>query len=342
MELWLLNNDFTKLEVIEGYVSFIWTERYDEYGDFKLRVPIKQIRTHAFRVGRYIWNTESNKLMRILSYIKDTFTEDGEGDTVTLEGKSMEYIFQERVLLPNRETGGLWIDENYAGNLATTMVSTVCVTGENQSSLDVIPNLDLAWPGQVGRHELIEVRPTSLYEAFVPLIQASDLGFRVNFNRATKRFTFHVFEGVEKSLMRFMPENDNIINVRHMNSIVENRNVAYVHHREFPTPTVVSWNDETYSGLDRRVMVVDGSSIQAPTVTQLRREGRIALRNHRNLKMMDGEAIGNSFVYNQTYRMGDIVQVRDELGRESRARIVEYIWSHDSKGFKSYPTFRIF
>lgn len=338
MELWVLDENLKKMDLVENYLSFIWTERYDEPGEVQLRLPYGQnSRTGLLQVGRYLWNDESNKLMKILTHQNTSLTGGSGDDSVLVTGKSLEHIVNQRVLLPNTSEG-YWEKTGTAGRIVTRMVIDV-LEGDNQSSLDGIPRLTIYYPEDEGQEISVQSRPQILYSAMKPLLAEEDLGFNLRFDYHTKDFTFQVHRGVERDNMLFSPDFDNLTNVRYLRSIEDYKNVAYVYHKDAPV-MVVSRSGTHFEGFDRRVMYVDASSIDNPTATALRQEGKAALAETDKVNLVEGEALPSLYIYNGNYRLGDRVRIRNQLGVTTPARVVEYVWSHDAEGLKEYPTFK--
>lgn len=105
---------------------------------------------------------------------------------------------------------------------------------------------------------------------------------------------------------------------------------------------------EPYSGLDRRVIVLDGS--QNPysstentvySVGEIRRAlALIELYKYNATALFDGsvsELVASR--YNVDYNLGDIVTINGEYGLSEKVRVTEFIRSSDSSGDKAYPTF---
>lgn len=46
------------------------------------------------------------------------------------------------------------------------------------------------------------------------------------------------------------------------------------------------------------------------------------------------------FRYGEDFFNGDIVQIANEYGHETQARILEIVQSEDENGFSVYPTFK--
>lgn len=93
------------------------------------------------------------------------------------------------------------------------------------------------------------------------------------------------------------------------------------------------------SGLDRRVILVDGSQSNI-TDTELVEQGKISLADARETAMFDGSINQDlsPYVYNVDYSLGDIVKLVGDYGLSGKARVTEYIRSEDATGTKSYPT----
>lgn len=46
------------------------------------------------------------------------------------------------------------------------------------------------------------------------------------------------------------------------------------------------------------------------------------------------------FKYGEDFFNGDVVQIANEYGHETRARILEIVMSEDNEGVSLYPTFK--
>lgn len=65
---------------------------------------------------------------------------------------------------------------------------------------------------------------------------------------------------------------------------------------------------------------------------------RKALREHKKIKIIDGEVTPGSFVYKQDYDLGDLVQIEGDFGDPIDGVITEFVRSQDETGERSYPT----
>lgn len=93
--------------VEEGFSSLVWTERYQEPGDFILEIPLKDANVEMYQVGDYISMDESQESMIIQSIdINDSI----EDPLLKIEGKTLTTILDRRVDQPGyfNKYAGIW------------------------------------------------------------------------------------------------------------------------------------------------------------------------------------------------------------------------------------------
>ena len=113
----------------------------------------------------------------------------------------------------------------------------------------------------------------------------------------------------------------------------------------------------TYTGLNRREVFCDARNVPYKddenhvyawkTVVRpaLQEEGRKTLSSlsNKKAKTFEGEVdYSTTYVYGVDYKLGDVVDVMDVYGHETKARIVEVTFSDDEEGFSINPTFEMF
>ena len=59
MEVYVLNTNFESVAVIDEFESLIWTDRYDEAGDFELFMAMNNDLLKYIRQDYYLWNPKS-------------------------------------------------------------------------------------------------------------------------------------------------------------------------------------------------------------------------------------------------------------------------------------------
>jgi hypothetical protein len=98
--------------------------------------------------------------------------------------------------------------------------------------------------------------------------------------------------------------------------------------------------EDSPSGLDRRVKLVDGSTSGTASADSLKNEGSRALSEAHVTAMFDGSVNQDlsPYIYGRDYGLGDIVKLVGDYGLEEKARVTEYIRVEDATGNKAYPT----
>ena len=83
--------------VEEGFSSLVWTERYQEPGDFILEIPLKDANVEMYQMGDYISMDESQESMIIQSI---DINDDIEEPLLKIEGRTLTTILDRRVDQP--------------------------------------------------------------------------------------------------------------------------------------------------------------------------------------------------------------------------------------------------
>lgn len=102
----------------------------------------------------------------------------------------------------------------------------------------------------------------------------------------------------------------------------------------------VAINNEVYYGEvgDFECTLIELSSNEY--VAQMRQRGAKELSENPEVISFEGEAeTSTTYVYGEDFFNGDIVQVANEYGHETAARIVEIVISDNEEGYSVYPTF---
>lgn len=105
------------------------------------------------------------------------------------------------------------------------------------------------------------------------------------------------------------------------------------------------------SGLNRREIFTDARDISsdagdgvtltdAEYTAQLQQRGREKLSENTDVTSFEGQVETTiMFKYREDFFNGDIVQITNEYGHETKARILEIVMSENEEGTSVYPTF---
>ena len=95
-EIRVLNKNLEFDGIIDIYESFIWTERFNEYGDFELYTQMDPYILDTVQIGDYLEIADSDYVMVVESVVLDHDYE--QGNHITIKGRSVESILDRRVI----------------------------------------------------------------------------------------------------------------------------------------------------------------------------------------------------------------------------------------------------
>jgi hypothetical protein len=185
-----------------------------------------------------------------------------------------------------------------------------------------------------------------------------NIGFKITLSNEDQ-FIFKLYAGVDRSYEQiinphvvFSPNFDNLINADYTESKKTLKTVTVVagEGEETARKTTVVGSG---SSLTRRELYTDANDLSqndGETVltdeeylAQLIQRGTDELSKYIVIKSFESQidSITNLFKYNEDFFMGDLVQIANDYGIESRARVTEIIHSQSKEGIEIYPTFSI-
>jgi len=96
MDVYILDDNLRRTEVIDRFESLIWTERFQSYGEFELTINSSQSAKNLFTYGTKLLTNKSNRIMQV-DEVEDKTDTDGT-KRLTVKGSSIERVLQDRVL----------------------------------------------------------------------------------------------------------------------------------------------------------------------------------------------------------------------------------------------------
>lgn len=352
-DILVLDKEFNTLSVIDTFHSLIWITRRKDVGEFELHLPVETRGVSDLERGNYLIIEKSDRVMIVEN--KQSNLDDEEGNKLVISGRSLESILDRRIV---------WKKTLVNGNLQNGIKKLITENAISPSDPSrKIPGL-IFQDSNDPRITSIEIEPyeflgedlLSIVEYFCDLY---DLGFSILLDNTDGTMIFSLYMGEDLSYKQdknpyitFSPEYDNLYNSSYYESDTEYKNVilasAYID-GENPTFIEVKARDSVY-GLDRREMygevsgivtVIDDKKISdADFKKQVAQKGAEELSEHPVKIAFEGEIEAlQQFVLGRDFFLGDVVQVVNDYGIESRSRIDEIILNEDSSGYQIYPTF---
>lgn len=359
MDLYILDALFRRIHVIDRYISLIWTERFNTYGDFQLDIYSEFETRSVLTPDTYLAMSKSNYIMRIESFEDDV---DAQGNRILIvKGRSMEAILLDRVAKDSISTltvSPQWTITNPPAVIARKIYHDICVTGI-LSTGDVIPgvvegilpSLSVSTIPEPADPITVNLKPTTVYDAVAIQICAIwELGMRFLRDDSTGLIYFDIYAGDDRTSDQttltpviFSPHLDNLQNTKELTTIDKSKNVAYVYSPDGFEMVYPFGVDPTIEGFERRVLVVNAIDVTTTSTTDvpgtLIQRGNDALAAARTSQLFDGEISQNSqYVYGKDYNLGDLVEMQNIDGVANQMRVTEQIFVNDQQGQRSYPT----
>lgn len=349
MDLLVLNTDLDAISVVDTYESFIWTDRYRQPGDFELYMSMMLSVLQYIRQDYYIWNRDSEHVMIIEKIRIDSDVEDGNHITVT--GRSLESILDRRIVWGQQVIRG-----NLQNGIKTLLNSCIISPSDSNRKISNFIFKESTDPAITSLTIDAQYTGDNLLTVIEKICAEHDIGFKVTLNN-NKQFVFELYAGVNRSYDQtsnpyvvFSPKFENIINSNYIESKSALKTVTLIggegegSARKY---TTVGGG----SGLNRREIFTDARDISsdagngvtltdAEYTSQLQQRGREKLSENTDVTSFEGQVETTiMFKYGEDFFNGDIVQITNEYGHETKARILEIVMSENEEGTSVYPTF---
>lgn len=350
MEVLIMNEKFQQVCLIDAFESLIWTERYHGFGDFEIYTPANAELMKAVKQDYYAWLKDSDQVM-IVEEVQIS-TEVETGGHLTISGRSLESILDRRIIWQQTILNGNL--QNGIKKLITENVISPAIGDRKISGFIFQESKD---PYVTGLSIRAQYTGDNLYETIETICKAYNLGFQITLNEQNQ-FVFMLYSGVDRSYDQsvnpyviFSPKFENIINSNYLESKKTLKNVTLVAGEDEGTTRrtrIVGAGKD----LDRRELYTDARDLQSETQdgklsdveynAHLDQRGREKLSEYQITKSFEGQVESTqTFVYGKDFYKGDIVQIVNEYGIESKVRVIEIVRVQDTTGYETYPTFSV-
>ena len=340
---YILDNNFIPLAAFENYISFLWTDRYAEEGDFEIETVPEASLLAVCKQDYYIMNTDSEHEM-IIEGLK-IVTDVDDGPRLYVTGSSLESILKRRIVWSKTVLNG-----NLQNGIKTLLDENIILPTDTSRK---IPNFifQASTDTDITKLEIArECDKENLYDLIVDICKTKKIGFKIVRN-TSNQFVFSLYAGKDHSytqetlpFVAFSPKFDNLENSEFNNSTADSVNTVYVTGGENDSESLVLGNN---SGLTRRESHVSAGtmdeSYSGSYTDFLTEKGNEELKDKKITKTFEGNVDSTGlFKLGVDFSLGDIVQIENEFEIRDRARIVEIIHSDDKSGRIVYPTFEAY
>lgn len=349
MNIYVLDQSFEIIAIIDEYESIIWTTRYFTYGDFELYLSAENDLMDLLQIGNYLVRDKdvNGAIYQNVMIIRNVeITTDAEdGDHLIVTGYDLKSILNRRII-PEQT--------NLYGNVDALLQDLVYTEIINPSiAARQISNFTAG----VNKIQTVytmrqQITGKNLGEIMAKICTAYGYGYDVYIDNGN--FVFYVYEGADRSYNQnvnpYVVFSNNYGNLLNSDYVINNDNFANV--------AVVAGEGE---GLDRKKVTVgdasgleryevwidsrntssdDGTISEDEYLELLAQEGVESLSEMATTTTFSGEIDDSTnYTINVDYFLGDIVQIENDYGIQATTRIIEIIESEDETGQQVIPTF---
>lgn len=261
MDLLILDKNLQVTAILDTYNSLIWTDRFQEAGDFEIYRPMDQFAMEFIKKDHYLWRKDSEHVMIIEKIVIDSNSEDG--DYATISGRSLESILNRRIVWGLKTlTGG------FQEGIKVLLEENIISPSKPERKIDNFI-FELSTDPRITSLAIdTQYTGDNLYDVVTALCKERGIGFKVTLNSENK-FVFKLYAGEDRSYgqfanpyVLFSPKFDNIINSNYTEDKASLKNVTLVggegegSSRRY---TAVG----NVSGLDRRELFTDARDISS-------------------------------------------------------------------------------
>ena len=346
MELYILDNTFARIAVIDEFTSLIWTKRYYTCGDFELYIPADDMLLPYLDPDesseKYIERDDDDTIMIIETLAIKTDVENGDYFIVT--GRSLESILARRVILSQTVVNN--------SDVVQGMKSLIVAhTGNgNPLSYRAFQNFSIDDSLTYTADIVTQFTGDVLLDAVSGICKRFGIGMKMTVSGSAITLAFFVGPSVD---VTFSPDFDNLINSQYLKDYTSYANYAIVAGEGEGTSRIMMnvMRGTAASGFQLREMFVDardmssnkGKETEIPSIeylAMLAERGKEKLAERVATQSFEADVEPRmTYQYKDDWNLGDVVKVTNEYGITAQPRIVEIIECWDAEGYTAIPTF---
>lgn len=283
MDLYTLNENFLAKDVIDEYVSAIWTERYSDAGDVRLVTPATIRLLDRLKPGTYLGLRGSREVMELKSQVI-------ENNLMTVTGRSLVTFLDERYVWAYNAFADTHVADytdktKVPGQFIADVVSKFAISPVNfavyqallgmQWTLETIPHLTLGAVDTTGTAQLLTAPIGPIFTAIQAVAATTNTGITLYVDSADPEegysLKFETYRGLDRTsgqtvnpLLQLSANMETLGDVKEIHSIDGYKNVVYV---LYEGQISVHYEDPDHipEGWQRRVLLVDAEGSPIPT-----------------------------------------------------------------------------
>lgn len=343
-------------EIVNGFKSKMWIERYRDAGEFTLVASIDSGVREKLPLGSFISHVDTKEIMIVENHeISDNR---GKETDIKITGRGFESFLENRIISSNRyfpNNGGTidyTITANYTWYQAQFLLQDHVIPSYLLDPNDGLPFLDII-NEVTGSADFVErsvQRGENLYSSLLSLLAINNLGIKIlrpGIYGGNTSLLIHT--GVDRSAsIVYSYDTGEIESADYLWSMKKLKNSALVSGKWVE----VRVDDPGKVQYDRRMMYVNASDIDdiftAPPETtdlitvigKMEQRGFSALAAQKELVLVKAEVSkeNTKAIYRRDFDVGDLITVNGDYNQASKMRVNEFVEIEDGTGSSAYPT----
>lgn len=349
----VFDTEFNQIAIIDDYTSLIWTEKYQEVGDFELELRYDKKWKDILKQDYYCRIDPSERTM-IIEKVQIEHDDDGLS-VMTVSGRSVECILERRIVYKKQTFDNVSIQDSIKKLFEAEIIAP---ESDNRkiSNFKFVESKD-AYITKLKFKQ--DYDGDSILDVIEDLCSDKRMGYKILMDD-DNNFNFQFYKGVDRSMEQrlnevvvFSENYDNLISSEYYSDKSEFFNTIYVtasNSEGGSSKTEVNLDETPAKGLARRETTCSESDLQSNSKTSdnkglssdaKKSKGRIKLKKDYKIKeVMEGDISYESmFVYPDDYQVGDKVQFIDIYGNNRAMTVTEMVIGRDDSGYTMIPTF---
>lgn len=338
---YVLDENLVTKMILDNFVSFVWTERFYECGEFTMTLPVTENVVQNLKINDYLIIRESDRVMVVETFTLTTDEE--EGDLLEIAGRTVESVLERRIIWGKfKEKLGLELAIK-----KLLEMNVISPTDEKRK----IPGIIFKESGIEGINDsIIDVSliGDNVYDVVTQWCSENYVGFKMVLN-SERTIAFSLSKGInrtreqrEYSPVVFSNAYENLLTSNFVQSEVGYAsNMLARGSRENTYMEVMRLEERT--GIRRREIFMDESVERESGQTYeqaLLKKAKEVFNEHNVIIEFGSEVdIYHQFQYGVDYFLGDIVEVENRYGFGDACRVTEIVYTRDVNGPALTPTF---
>ena len=346
MELYVLDDKFKVLGIIDNYECLVWQRNYYKPSSFSMQIIPTFEQFELLKKGNILLKKDNTKEAMYIDHRELEENEEGI-EVLVVSGYSLTQWLDRRITLYKE------LEKDKAETVIKNYVNRHCINPTEANRK--IDNLVLGTNNNLGQ----EIDYLSHYKPLLDEIEAisttNELGYKIDLDLDNKQYVFEVYQGLDRSINQnaipkaiFSTEFENVTNQKYIDSDNNYRNMVLVAGAgEDANRKTLTLGTEN-KGLDRYELFVDARDI-SDTEQQGEDEVSIPIEEYNKLLEVRGkEKLSectkvetfdctlinvNSLIYRVDFDLGDKVSIiNKKWGLMLNERIVSITETYDEEG----------